>query len=66
MHGRVVPERGAEVVASAYWRRLELDGDVEIKAPGILPPLHPDLTEDEAPEIEAPEDEAPEDEATED
>ncbi len=48
MHGRIVPERGAEVVASAYWRRLELDGDVEIKEPGILPPLRPDLDDDAA------------------
>lgn len=29
-HNRIVPEEGSEVVASSYWRRLELDGDVVI------------------------------------
>ncbi len=29
-HGRIVPPEGSEVVATAYWRRLELDGDITI------------------------------------
>lgn len=33
-HGRIVPPEGSEVVATSYWRRLELDGDVAIAAPG--------------------------------
>ena len=28
LHGRVVPDDGAEVVRSAYWNRLRRDGDI--------------------------------------
>jgi len=33
-HGRIVPPEGSEVVASSYWRRLALDGDITIEDPG--------------------------------
>ena len=29
-HSRVIPVEGSEVVASAYWRRLALDGDITV------------------------------------
>ncbi len=32
-HTRIVPPEGSEVVASSYWRRLALDGDVTISEP---------------------------------
>lgn len=35
-HSRVLPKEGSEVVASSYWYRLALDGDVVMK--GWPPP----------------------------